>query len=245
VKRNSIGGRGFTLVELLVVIGIIAVLISILLPALSKSRYQAQLTTCMARLQQFSVAMNIYAVEHKGFFPRFDTPLTGQNLLDVSNDFYDVLNDQYKLPHQMFFCPLTPEDLVDSGYNQYGYFKLIGYQLWVPRLNGTVMLPPQPGDPGFTFLDPLPFRGPVRLGELGANERPILTDLVISEVGGNPTVNSNAATDVTLRFHAWSRHRYRGLVVDSFNAGYADGHVERLDGSQIKARYVGNYWNWR
>src|SRR3569833_53312 len=105
--QKTVSWCAFTLVELLVVIGIIALLISILLPALTKARYQAQLTTCMARLQQFSHAMNIYAAEHRGVLPRFDSPQTGQNLLDVSNEFYDVLRDQYKLPHAMFFCPLA------------------------------------------------------------------------------------------------------------------------------------------
>lgn len=56
----------FTLVELLVVIGIIAILIAILIPALGKAKQQAQITVCMSNMKQLQTAWLSYANEYKG-----------------------------------------------------------------------------------------------------------------------------------------------------------------------------------
>jgi prepilin-type N-terminal cleavage/methylation domain-containing protein/prepilin-type processing-associated H-X9-DG protein len=63
--------RGFTLVELLVVIGIIALLISVLLPALNKARAASRTTACLSNLHQMGAAWNIYLSEQKGHLPSY------------------------------------------------------------------------------------------------------------------------------------------------------------------------------
>ena len=67
--------HAFTLVELLVVIGIIAVLISILLPTLSRVRQQAQSLKCLSNLRTLGLAMHMYASANKQYLPYPTTTL--------------------------------------------------------------------------------------------------------------------------------------------------------------------------
>jgi len=64
--------RGFTLVELLVVIGIISVLISLLLPTLSKARKSASAVVCLSNLRQVGIGMMQYVNDNRGTLPVAD-----------------------------------------------------------------------------------------------------------------------------------------------------------------------------
>ena len=62
--------RGFTLIEILVVIAIIGVLLALLLPALEKVREQANVLRCASNLSQLGVTLAIYSNDHHGQYPR-------------------------------------------------------------------------------------------------------------------------------------------------------------------------------
>ncbi len=69
--------RAFTLVELLVVVAIIALLLSILLPAMEKARLIARMVSCLSNQRQIGMALQLYAEENGGVLPRGEGPKYG------------------------------------------------------------------------------------------------------------------------------------------------------------------------
>lgn len=62
--------RGFTLIELLVVVAIIAILMAILIPALSGARINARRAVCASNMRQVGIGISMYCEENAGWFPR-------------------------------------------------------------------------------------------------------------------------------------------------------------------------------
>jgi prepilin-type N-terminal cleavage/methylation domain-containing protein/prepilin-type processing-associated H-X9-DG protein len=125
------GARGFTLIELLVVIAIIAILASLLLPALSRSKGQAHLVKCKGNLRQLGLALQMYAddgEEFPFFVWRPETP-------EVSPMSWDLFLEPYIggrwEEHPVFRCPgyrwavypamVGPSGLFSHPIGSYGY----------------------------------------------------------------------------------------------------------------------------
>ena len=87
MKRKQ---HGFTLIELLVVIAIIAILASLLLPALGKAKEKARYTSCMNLMKQFGLAVIYFTEDNDDYFPH------RQDWLDRGNNGRIELGQMYK-----------------------------------------------------------------------------------------------------------------------------------------------------
>ena len=112
-SHTSSRRAAFTLVELLVVIGIIAVLISLLLPALNKARQSSQTTQCLSNLRQIGMSLTQYSDENRGYLVPANTAAGGDwvTILVEMGDIPLQLNQQFgtvtasKQSNNCLWCP--------------------------------------------------------------------------------------------------------------------------------------------
>ena len=123
---------GFTIVELLVVVSIIALLVGILLPAIGKAREQAQLTRSQANIKQIGTAVITYAAEFNDRQPTFindNISTYGNYTATAAGAAFVNYNTQVGTPHPGFLL----------GYGRDGTAPIIWFYGAPPSTNGTVV----------------------------------------------------------------------------------------------------------
>jgi prepilin-type N-terminal cleavage/methylation domain-containing protein/prepilin-type processing-associated H-X9-DG protein len=219
-KRN-----GFTLVELLVVIGIISVLIAMLLPALNKAREQAKKIQCMSNMRQIGQAMAMYTNQFKGTIPYYNI---GSAFPQQERLWYQLLmksnclqgtpshTSASTLVSQVLFCPNQPRHQLSAGYPEDDFFRqyngLISYGI---SLDVCIDYKHWSGVG--------PYRKWIKMNEI---RHPAETVMVVeannrsyADNRGTYSVYGSFSTSAS-NSHAWPWHEKGGC-----NVLWADGHV--------------------
>ncbi len=238
--------RGFTLIELLVVISIIAVLIAILMPALSSARKRAQDTVCGTRLKQLASGIEFYHQDFDDYFPNHtwekigdpppqpgEPPVMTWHQTIVSRYF----SGKFDEANELFFCPRdtrTPSNTLWWKWDlSYGSSDITFLRWGQPEVDWPLVKLSGLGDTARTIM----------VGDSGSPE---LRREMFMEAGGSwisalitknwegyviedyffnfENIPSWDSTSV-YRFPRVTAKRHRG----GSNIAFADGHVEWVD----------------
>ncbi len=217
------GKQAFTLVELLVVIGIIAVLIAILLPALNAARAAAQKVVCASNIRQIGLGLYAYAASNRGWLPSpiiqdvndFGNPSAPPNFLAES---LDNASRQFRcpsvdriLPAPPFSAVYAPTSYSDTNYQ--GNSVVLARQLaTIPRSSEIICLDEWSYHSADAFCRPLWIR-----------------------TSDGSTNQSHSFHDQTLdQYQFWHLFDFMGEDIEYYssshqgggNCGFVDGHVE-------------------
>lgn len=227
--------RAFTLVELLVVLGIIAALIGVLLPALSKARAEANCAKCLSNLRSMQVAQALYATENRGYLIQAGFAHGGAHA-HAEVAWFEVLQ-RYGSNKLVPRCPSDRSPhWADDGLPVSGSGATAVYRQTSYGINDFLDRDLCPWGPGFNTTTPpggwyvkmsqvrrssvtIQFLEMAYVGEFAAADHPHVENWA----GAN--VPASAAKSMQLDAHGGRRPFNKQCVA---NYGFLDGHAESL-----------------
>lgn len=246
---------GFTLVELLVVIGIVALLVSILLPALGHARDQARATTCAANLRNIGTGLQAYLTKFENYFPPFvngglwQDPANPANRIDPNSDsaYWGVhLAIAGGLTKESFRCPSertksgTGNGTDKNFYTHYGLNSYGGKNSGMSDAQRTAL---------FGVPDQIAIHKRVKVGTTnywyGRSQAQVRfgSKTIFAQDAYEEVLDGNGDTFVS--FTQWPGKEFEWLRHNkASNVLFGDSHVERLDQlDQSDVRYYTGQWH--
>jgi prepilin-type processing-associated H-X9-DG protein len=207
---------GSTLIEILVVVGIVATLAATLLPAVQQARGSARRSMCQSNLRQWALAAQMYADTHDGRLPYRGQGIQPTTRLDAMDDWFNALPPFAESEPYIFMVRANREPLAGEA------------TIWIcPEAGPLDPLPQAPFDPdtffayGMNMALSTPFnRRPDNINKIGPLQSMVfMTDTIGSHCSTLPSRE---------RYSPVARH-----VGDTVNVAFLDGHVESFSGEYV------------
>jgi prepilin-type N-terminal cleavage/methylation domain-containing protein len=225
VQLPVMSGRkrgGFTLTELLVVIGIIAVLLGILLPALAAARKSAKRTQCSNNLRQIGIGVLTYTADSKGLVPYISewNPYTiytnngNDPVSDARPTLLSLVND-----YHVFYCPFSYDKLDPDNPSAEGWNGATTGPGALPYLQCSYCLPglwtPRPSQQTLYWTPTIYTEYTALPVVTSGSNRP-------RKMGGFQAESIAIATDAQITYNATAQFSYPGLASNPYGLSATD-----------------------
>jgi len=242
--------RAFSLVELLVVISIISLLMSIILPALERSKSIAKQAVCQSRLKQWGLAFEAYSTENDGFYPHIDgrdrteiDPQTREEIADYYYGWVDVLPTfmnlkpwrDYKLYNKpgtdtIFQCPSAI--ILEGAHYNYPY-KRIGYFSYA--MNSCLELDDNCWPPNWPYTDPTG----------GTNNMPSFLDTALIRFPSRVILLYDQLLDPRLGYNGVRLNRSAGRYCGAYPREFSARHRKGKNGLGGSILFCDYHVEWK